>query len=67
MTLKAICGWSYYSIEENFKKEIPDFPGKTIGREKETPTLLHGKENWKPVPDKYEMFIEQKNKTGGKL
>ncbi|MFW9779319.1 MAG: hypothetical protein ACFFE8_10745 [Candidatus Heimdallarchaeota archaeon] len=42
--LKSICAWGYYSHESAFA----DFPGKTIGREHETPTLLYGKEAWKP-------------------
>jgi hypothetical protein len=41
--LKSICAWGYYSQDDVFV----DFPGKTIGREHETPTLLYGKEAWR--------------------
>lgn len=36
-TVRAICGWSYYS-NENVWDELK-IPGKTLGREEETPTL----------------------------
>lgn len=42
--LKAICGWSYYSNEKSWK-EI-NYPGKTLGREHETPTLID--KPWEP-------------------
>ena len=65
MTLKAICGWSFYSQEEKFKQEVPDYPGRTIGREKDTPTLLFGKENWQEIPDKYDKYLQSITKEGG--
>jgi len=43
-TLKALCGWSYYSLEKSW--EAINYPGKTIGREDKTPTLLQGKQPW---------------------
>ncbi|MCY3412440.1 MAG: hypothetical protein INQ03_12455 [Candidatus Heimdallarchaeota archaeon] len=43
---KAVCGWSYYGSEQSWKEL--NYPGKTLGREHETPTLLFGKEPWKP-------------------
>ena len=42
--LRALCGWSLYSIEKTWAEL--DYPGITIGREDETPTLLYGKEKW---------------------
>lgn len=36
--LKAICGWGYYSDERSWFEL--NYPGKTIGREEITPTLL---------------------------
>lgn len=43
-TLRALCGWSYYSLEKSWD-EI-NYPGRTIDREDITPTLLFGKEKW---------------------
>ena len=45
--LKGVCGWGYFSQNEAFLNEI-QYPGSTIGREDKTPTLLFGKEPWKP-------------------
>ena len=57
-TLKSISGWSFYSLEKKIIQEIPSYPGRTIGREQETPTLLEGKEPWKTTPEKiYKEFI----------
>ncbi len=47
--LKSLCGWGYYS-QESVHAEL-DYPGPTIGREDETPTLLYGKEKLKPPVD----------------
>ncbi len=44
---KAICGWSHYGTEASWKEL--NYPGKTIGREDITPTLLEGKSPWKEV------------------
>ena len=41
--LKSICAWGYYSQDNS----IQDYPGNTIGREHETPTLLFGKHPWR--------------------
>ena len=41
---KAVCGWSRYGTEESW--EEMNYPGKTIGREHLTPTLLEGKSAW---------------------
>ena len=46
MALKSLCGWGYYS-QESVHAEL-DYPGPTIGREDETPTLMYGKEKWRP-------------------
>lgn len=43
-TLRALCGWSYYSLEKSW--DDLEIPGKTIGREDKTPTLLEGKQPW---------------------
>lgn len=43
-TLRALCGWSFYSLEKSWNEL--DIPGKTIGREDITPTLLEGKMTW---------------------
>ncbi|MFW9928389.1 MAG: hypothetical protein ACFFD1_03275 [Candidatus Thorarchaeota archaeon] len=50
-TLKSISGWAFYSLEEKIHDQIPDYPGKTLGREKDTPTLLFNKENWQSEPE----------------
>ena len=47
MGLKGVVSWGFYSQNEAFLEEIK-YPGSTIGRENETPTLLYGKEPWKP-------------------
>lgn len=47
VTLKALCGWSYYSLEKCWE-EI-EFKGPTIGKENITPTLLFGKTTWKDM------------------
>lgn len=44
VTMKAVCGWSYYSLNKCWPEM--EFPGETIGREHLTPTLLFGKEPW---------------------
>jgi hypothetical protein len=44
--LKSLAGWAYYSQEKNLLIEVPDFPGRTIGKEQKTPTLLFGKQPW---------------------
>lgn len=46
-TLKAICGWSFYSLEKCWD-EI-GFLGPTIGKENVTPTLLFGKSTWEEM------------------
>ncbi len=46
VALKSLCGWGYYS-QESVHAEL-DYPGPTIGREDETPTLLYGKQKWHP-------------------
>lgn len=46
--LKGVVGWGYYSQNKDFLESI-QYPGKTIGREDKTPTLLFGKEPWKPT------------------
>jgi len=43
-TLRALCGWSYYSLEKSW--DDLEIPGKTLGREDKTPTLLEGREPW---------------------
>ncbi len=45
-TLAAVAGWSYYCNDSAW--EEMNYPGKTIGREHLTPTLLYGKEPWRP-------------------
>ena len=52
LTLKSVCGWGFYCNESKVKREIPDYPGRTINREQETPTLLFGKEAWEVIPEK---------------
>ena len=47
MGLKGAVCWGFYSQNKAFLEEIK-YPGKTIGREHETPTFLYGKEPWKP-------------------
>ncbi|MHA2090221.1 MAG: hypothetical protein ACW98K_05125 [Candidatus Kariarchaeaceae archaeon] len=43
-TLRSLCGWSYYSLQKSHPEM--NYPGHTIGREHQTPTLLYGKEPW---------------------
>ncbi|MCG3219129.1 MAG: hypothetical protein KAR35_09000, partial [Candidatus Heimdallarchaeota archaeon] len=49
VAFRALCGWSYYSLEKSWPEM--DYPGETIGREHETPTLLFGKKPWQPPKD----------------
>ncbi len=44
--LKSLCAWGYYSQEEHWKDF--DFPGPPLGQEDKVPTLLYGKQPWKP-------------------
>lgn len=44
VTLKALSGWSFYALEKSWPEF--NYPGHTIGREHETPTLLYGKQPW---------------------
>lgn len=46
VTLRALVSWAYYTSEQA-ETEV-DFPGSTIGREHELPTLLFGKEPYDP-------------------
>lgn len=46
VTLRALTSWAYYTSERG-ETEI-GFPGSTIGREHELPTLLFGKEPMDP-------------------
>ncbi len=43
-SLRSLCGWSYYSLQKSHTEM--NYPGHTIGREHQTPTLLYGKEPW---------------------
>ncbi|MHA1989380.1 MAG: hypothetical protein ACW981_01790 [Candidatus Hodarchaeales archaeon] len=52
LSLKSMCGWAFYSQEDKVKTQIPDYPGRTLNREHETPTLLFGKEPWDSSPEK---------------
>jgi len=45
VTLKALSGWSIYSLEKTWE-EIK-YPGSPIGREDKIPTLLYGKHPWR--------------------
>ncbi len=46
--LKGVVSWGFYSQNKEFLEEIK-YPGSTIGKEDKTPTLLFGKEPWKPT------------------
>lgn len=46
--LKGVVSWGYFSQNQEFLDEIK-YPGSTIGKEDKTPTLLFGKEPWKPT------------------
>ncbi|MFV2014252.1 MAG: hypothetical protein ACC656_02400 [Candidatus Heimdallarchaeota archaeon] len=52
VTLRAFASWAYYTSERG-ESEI-NFPGLTIGREHELPTLLYGKEPLQP-----ESYLEE--------
>ncbi len=55
VTLRALCGWSWYSLRKSWPEL--EFPGETIGRENELPTLLFGKSPWTPPPSKPDAML----------
>ena len=48
MGLKGVVSWGFYSQNKDFLDAIK-YPGSTIGKVHLTPTLLYGKEPWKPT------------------
>lgn len=49
VTWRALVSWAFYTTTD-LTKEM-DYPGTTIGREDETPTLLFGKHKWQEIKE----------------